>query len=127
MKFLACRFVLVEYRTIRASAEDGSVEKKKKEKDKCARFVHQDIQSNPLTRHEPGNVTFVSKTSRVSIRALHFTSIPERPRECIRMLHAAIWELWNITGVSLETNGKGRREIIRGLHLERILPVCSAA
>jgi len=56
---------------------------------------------------------------RFDTRALHFTSASEHPRECMRMPHAAIWELWDITGASPETNGKARwvREIIRGLRI----------
>jgi len=129
-KFLTCRFALVEYQTIKIGARDGSDEnKKKREKNKRARFMHQDIQSNPLTWHESGNITSASKTFCVSIHARYILRAPLSTRENA-CGSAARCDL-RVVGYYRRVSGDewkstlGTRNNTRFAHLECILPVCS--
>lgn len=57
------------------------------------RFMREDIRSNPLTRHGPGNITG-SRARRLAFRYARYTlrASPSVSRKCMRMLRAAIWE-----------------------------------
>jgi len=129
-KFLTCRFALVEYQTIQIGARDGSDEnKKKREKNKRARFVHQDIQSNPLTWHESGNITSASKTFCVSIHARYILRAPLSTREnacgCRTLRSESCGILQARLRRRMEKHALGTRNNTRFAHLECILPVCS--
>jgi len=129
-KFLTCRFALVEYQTIQIGARDGSDEnKKKREKNKRARFVHQDIQSNPLTWHESLE-TLHPRARRFAFRYTRVTFY-ERLWAPARMhADAARCDL-RVVGYYRRVSGDewkstlGTRNNTRFAHLECILPVCS--